>query len=169
MLEVKYNHFGPWLRRRLRERNLSFSRLAAGVGVQKIAVLRWVCGQRLPSTLGAVESIAEALEVEPATVWDVIESERAPGVIRRTTPPTPLAVSRAPTTAPEDRPFARWLRAELTARHLTSNLLAGQLGVGVLTARAWTDGRRTPASFQLPRLAEVLGVPVETIKDVLSQ
>jgi len=63
--------------------------------------------------------------------------------------------------------FSTWLRAELAARKWTNGSLARRLNVDVVTVRAWTKGVRTPASAQFSRLADVLGVPVAKIQELI--
>jgi transcriptional regulator with XRE-family HTH domain len=169
MAKTLYTHFGLWLRDQLLERHLSTSDFAARAGIQLSTVYRWTAGQRSPSR-GMVARVAEVLGVAPATVWDVIEREGAPGVVRPTSStPAPASATIGPRISPEDRPFAMWLRAELVIHDLTTGALARRLAIDVAATRAWTRGLRTPASFQLPRIAEALGVPVETIRAMFTQ
>lgn len=63
--------------------------------------------------------------------------------------------------------FSQWLQEHLTARGVTVPGLARRVGVLPATARSWAHGRSAPASAQIPRLAEVLGVPVTDVTQAL--
>ena len=170
MATTTYTQFGPWLYEQFQRHALSLADVAARVGMSSSAASHWTAGTRLPSKT-TVGRIAAALEVAPSSVWDLLEREGAPGVVRSAAD-VPLVAGAAPagpTIAPEDRPFAAWLRSELAARDWTTGALARRLGVATVTVRTWTKGRSTPASFQVPRIAAALGVPVETIEELLAR
>jgi transcriptional regulator with XRE-family HTH domain len=157
--------FANWLRDELRTREVSVSDFAARIGVSPAAVYRWTAGQRLPAD-AQVARLVDVLDVTPETVMGVLSRSDSPlgdlALITRASAQTNASEPAAETA------FATWLRAELAARGWTVGVLARRLDIGIASVRAWTKGSRTPASAQLPGLAEALGVPVETIQAALA-
>jgi transcriptional regulator with XRE-family HTH domain len=168
MAKTTYTHFSAWLRDQLREQRLSPREFGERGGVNAATVRRWTGGLRLPSTPHVVERIATTLNVTPDLVRSVLERDVP------VAGPRPVVLGRAtapglPASVPEDRPFAAWLRAALAARDWTTDTLARQLDLDVITTRAWAKGLRTPAGYQVPRIADALGVAVETIHEILAR
>jgi transcriptional regulator with XRE-family HTH domain len=162
--------FAQWLRGQLRNNAWMVSDFAQEVGVRPSAVYRWTAGQRTP-TDGQIDKIANALRVSPDVIWSELAREGimpigAPPSGKTQRPPATAdpATPAAPAVPPEERPFARWLRAELSEHGWTAGFLARKIGIDVVTARAWMGGLRTPASVQFTGLAEALGVDVATVQ-----
>ncbi len=165
MSQTTREEFARWLREQLRSQGWMVSDFAQSVGVRPSAVYRWTAGQRTP-TDSQVEKISQALKVSPEVVWEALaRSGVAPSPpstrAERATPPT------APATPDAQRPFARWLREQLATRGWSTGIFARRLDLDPVTVRAWLNGVRNPATVQLPRIAAVLEVDVETVRSVL--
>jgi transcriptional regulator with XRE-family HTH domain len=158
--------FAGWLRDELRTREVSVSDFAARIGVSPAAVYRWTAGQRLPAD-AQIARLVDVLDVSPEAVMGALSRSYISladlTVVARSVP-APAATE----SAAADAHFATWLRAELATRGWSVGALARRLGVGIASVRAWTKGGRTPASAQLPGLAEALGVSIEAIQGALN-
>ena len=171
MGQVVREAFAQWLRSQLRDNGWMVSDFAQQVGVRPSAVYRWTAGQRTP-TDGQIEKIANTLKVSSDVIWGELAREgitpigapsnSKPRPASTATPATPAA----PAVPPEERPFARWIRAELAERGWTAGFLARKIGIDVVTVRAWMGGLRTPASVQFSGIAEAFGVDVATVQRV---
>ena len=170
MAQTSREPFAQWLRDQLRSQGWMVSDFAQQVGVRPSAVYRWTAGQRTP-TDSQVDKIAEALKLPSSAVWDELarsgitpigpvtsSRKEAP---RPTTPPNPPI-------APEDRPFGKWLRAQLEERGWSAGFLARKMGLDVVTVRAWATGLRNPASVQLPGIAAAFETDEDTVRAALS-
>ena len=62
--------------------------------------------------------------------------------------------------------FAEWLREALQGRNMSAGELARRVGVRRWTVQDWLHGRGTPIPENCERLAGVLGVPTEEVKDL---
>lgn len=160
MGQTIHHTFAQWLRGQLRESGWMVSDFAQRVGVRPSAVYRWTAGQRIP-TDGQVERIAEVLGIDPQVIWAELAQDgiRPIGVVPKTRPDRP-PVDAPP---PEDRPFARWIREQLAERGWTTGQLARQIGLDVVTVRAWAGGLRTPASVQFIGIARAFDVDAEFV------
>ena len=172
MGQVIREAFAQWLRGQLRSNGWMVSEFAQQVGVRPSAVYRWTAGQRTP-TDGQIEKIATTLRVGSDVIWNELAREgiapiAATSGAKEARTSVAVAVPLLSNTNPE-RPFARWLRAELEQRGWTAGSLARKIGLDIVTVRAWVGGVRTPASVQFPGIAGALEVPVETVQDVARQ
>jgi transcriptional regulator with XRE-family HTH domain len=168
MGQIVREAFAQWLRGQLRAQGWMVSDFATKVGVRPSAVYRWTAGQRTP-TDGQIDKIADALKVSSDVIWAELAREGITPIGASTAPKTPrrpVERTAIPTPPPgPDRPFAVWIRGELTERGWTAGFLARKLGLDVVTVRAWMGGLRTPASVQFAGIAEALGVEVQTVTD----
>src|SRR5712692_7659956 len=119
MGQVVREAFAQWLRGQLRSNGWMVSDFAEQVGVRPSAVYRWTAGQRTP-TDGQIDKIAAALKVSPDVIWKELESEgiKPTGAVTSGKAAAPAAPRppAAPAVPPAERPFARWLRAQLDER-----------------------------------------------------
>lgn len=169
MGQVVREAFAQWLRGQLRSNGWMVSDFATEVGVRPSAVYRWTAGQRTP-TDGQIDKIATTLKVSPDVIWAELAREGITPSGATTTVRTALPAAPKPPPIPAaDRPFARWLRAELGERGWTAGFLARKIGLDVVTVRAWIGGLRTPASVQFPGIAQALGVEVEKVTQIARQ
>jgi transcriptional regulator with XRE-family HTH domain len=172
MGQVLREAFAQWLRGQLRTQGWMVSDFATQVGVRPSAVYRWTAGQRTP-TDGQIDKIADALKVNSDVIWAELAREGITPIGPSSTPKAPRPASTvvanpSPPPGPE-RPFAKWIRAELTERGWTAGFLARKIGLDVVTVRAWMGGLRTPASVQYTGIAEALGVEVQTVTELARQ
>lgn len=171
MGQVVREAFAQWLRGQLRTNGWMVSDFAQEVGVRPSAVYRWTAGQRTP-TDGQIDKIAETLKVSPDVIWTELAREGITPMSATTTAKPARAATTAtadPPVPPTDRPFARWLKAELTERGWSAGFLARKIGLDVVTVRAWLGGLRTPASVQFSGIAEALGVDVDKVAEIARQ
>jgi transcriptional regulator with XRE-family HTH domain len=170
MGQVLREAFAQWLRGQLRSNGWMVSDFAQQVGVRPSAVYRWTAGQRTP-TDGQIDKIATTLRVPSDVIWNELARE---GIMPSAVPSAPkeprAATAVVPLPSPNpDRPFARWLRAELDQRGWTAGFLARKIGLDIVTVRAWVGGVRTPASVQFANIAGAFEIPIEVVQDVARQ
>ncbi|HLZ08135.1 MAG TPA: helix-turn-helix transcriptional regulator [Chloroflexota bacterium] len=160
--------FAQWLRGQLRSQGWMVSDFATQVGVRPSAVYRWTAGQRTP-TDGQIDKIADALKVKSDVIWAELAREGITpigGPLAPKSPRSPSAVVAKPAQLPgPERPFAVWIREQLTERGWTAGFLARKIGLDVVTVRAWMGGLRTPASVQFSGISEAFGVDVKTVTE----
>jgi transcriptional regulator with XRE-family HTH domain len=156
--------FAQWLQGQLRSQGWLVSDFAREVGVRPSAVYRWTAGQRTP-TDAQIDRIAEVLRVSPDVIWAELAREGITpiGAVPKSGASRRPSAPPAPAVPPEERPFGRWLRAQVAERGWSAGHLARQLDLDVVTVRAWLTGVRTPASIQFAGLAKALGVKEDTI------
>ncbi len=160
--------FAQWLRAQLRSGNWMVSDFAEQVGVRPSAVYRWTAGQRTP-TDGQIDKIAATLNVSSDVIWTELARAGIGPTPQPSTPrpPRPAPPPRTePSTPPEERPFAKWMRAQLEERGWTAGFLARKIGLDVVTVRAWMTGLRTPASVQFKGIAEAFELQPEQVGEL---
>jgi transcriptional regulator with XRE-family HTH domain len=173
MGQVIREAFAQWLRGQLRSGNWMVSDFADQVGVRPSAVYRWTAGQRTP-TDGQIEKIASVLNVSPDVIWTELAKEGitpipAPAATAAPRPPRPATARPESTVPPEERPFAKWMRGQLTERGWSAGFLARKIGLDVVTVRAWMTGIRTPASVQFKGIGEALEIDPEVVGELARQ
>lgn len=141
--------FGAWLRGQLESGGWRVDDFARAIGVSSQAVYLWLEGRQGPSPARIVR-IADSIRVSPANVLAELERDRRPGKL-------------VPTST-EDRPLPGGLRLALAGRGWTATDLARQLDLSPATVRSWLRGTREPPGPLLQRVADLLGIDLDTLR-----
>jgi transcriptional regulator with XRE-family HTH domain len=137
------------LRERRLQHRLSPVDVAARVGVHPTTVLRWERGERLPGPTH-LTALAGALGLETVEVARFFDAFRS-----RTS-------SARPTTLP-----ARSLRTLRHHAQVPATRIAETVGVPPATVYNWEAGRARLPLEHLPKVADVLSLDLESLRDLL--